>query len=160
MDQGWDIPQSRSGAGNVVQETFYWGSEGWNPGNKNDYAWDNLNMHEIFGMSNEVILQDDDVFATHENSTFATDLRSCEIMNTKVSLTFDTSSNVTWFQFEGHVKDWEEITVIEPKKRGPLLRNRLQGFPATFKRIFDREKLTQEDGVQYFMKTLKVKIYL
>ena len=57
--------------------------------------------------------------------------------------------------FEEYVKDWEEITIVEPEKRGPILRNRLRGYPATFKRIFDRTQLASEHGVKYFMKTLK-----
>ena len=62
---------------------------------------------------------------------------------------------MTWFMFEEYVRDWEEITIVEKEKRGPVLRNRLRGYPATFKRIFDRDQLCREDGVSYFMRTLK-----
>ena len=75
-------------------------------------------------------------------------------MNAKTSPSFDQST-MTGFMFEEYVRDWEETTIMEPAKRGPSLRNRLRGYPATFRRIFDRDKLCEADGVAYFMRTLK-----
>ena len=155
MDHGWDIPQSGSGAGSINQESsFFQDSTDWDPLNPYD-AWDNSNEHEAFwGAANNNINQKEEVFGTHENSTFATDLKPGEIMNAKTPPTYDQST-MTWFMFEEYVRDWEEITQVLVEQRGPLLRNRLRGYPATFKRIFNRDKLCQPDGVTYFMKTLK-----
>ena len=93
MDLGWDIPQSGSGAGSINQESSsYQDSTDWDPSNHYD-AWDNSNEHDVFwGATNNNINQDEEVFGTHENSTFATDLKPGEIMNAKTPPTFDQTS--------------------------------------------------------------------
>ena len=40
-------------------------------------------------------------------------------------------------------------------KRGPALRNRLEGAAATYKHFLDHAQLVSEEGVNYFLKTLR-----
>ena len=139
MDPGWDIPQSGSGAGSSQTESSnYQDSNAWDLSYPPD-AYENSSIqHDTFwGAEPQAfnVTYDDEVFGTYDNSTFASDLKPGEIMNAKYPPTYDQST-MTWFMFEEYVKDWEKFTVVEPAKRGPLLRNRLRGYPATFKRIF------------------------
>ena len=62
---------------------------------------------------------------------------------------------MSWFLFCEVVQDWLEITVVEPNKRGPSLRNRLAGQARMYVRAFNREKLASENGVEYFLEVLK-----
>ena len=60
-----------------------------------------------------------------------------------------------FFAFEDAIDDWCDITELEPEKRGPALRNRLEGEAQQYKRLLDREMLRDpNDGVNYFKKIL------
>ena len=60
-----------------------------------------------------------------------------------------------WFAYEEAIDDWCDITELEPEKRGPALRNRLEGEAAIYKSLLDRERLRNaEDGVNYFKREL------
>ena len=76
-------------------------------------------------------------------------LSAFQQVTTKVPPSYDGRSS--WFAFEDAVDDWCDITELEPEKRGPALRNRLEGEAAIYKRLLDREALkNKEDGVRYF----------
>ena len=47
----------------------------------------------------------------------------------------------SFFAFEDAIDDWCDITELEPEKRGPALRNRLEGDAQQYKRLLDRELL-------------------
>ena len=59
--------------------------------------------------------------------------------------------------FEDAIDDWcDNITELEEEKRGPALRNRLEGEAAVYKRVLDRDALRDpQDGVSYFKRTLR-----
>ena len=44
---------------------------------------------------------------------------------------------------------------LKLEKHGPALKNRLVGDPSMYKGLFGRESLRSEDGVKYFMDTLR-----
>jgi len=62
---------------------------------------------------------------------------------------------MTWFTYERLIDDWCDITELEDSKRGPALRNRLEGEAAVYATLLDRERLKDPDGVQYFKYTLR-----
>ena len=62
------------------------------------------------------------------------------LMTTKIPPSFDGSS---WFVYEDLLDDWEDITVIDEETRGPLVRNRLTGEAAIYKRSLDRDSKTK-----------------
>ncbi|CAE7449626.1 RE1 [Symbiodinium natans] len=81
-------------------------------------------------------------------------LSAFQQVTTKVPPSYDGRSS--WFAFEDAVDDWCDITELEPEKRGPALRNRLEGEAAIYKRLLDREALkNKEDGVRYFKRFLR-----
>ena len=52
------------------------------------------------------------------------------------------------------VDDWCDITELEPEKRGPALRNRLEGEAQQYRKLLDRELLRDpNDGVNYFKRS-------
>ena len=75
-------------------------------------------------------------------------------VTTKIPLSFD--GKTSWFAFEDAIDDWCDITELDEKKRGPALRNRLEGDAAIYKKILDRDALKNKDeGVLYFKRTLR-----
>ena len=77
-----------------------------------------------------------------------------QTVTTKVPPLYDGRSS--WFAFEEAIDDWCDITELEPEKRGPALRNRLEGEAAIYKSLLDRERLRNaEDGVNYFKRELR-----
>ena len=83
-------------------------------------------------------------FAT--NHVYAAELKHGEKFNAKIAPSFD--GTMSWFLFYETVQDWLEVTVIEPTKRGPSLRNRLSGQARMYIRAFDRDTLASENGVE------------
>ena len=73
-------------------------------------------------------------------------------MNHKIAPKFNGQS---WFMYCEQIKDWQEITVVKPEQQGPHLRGRLVGRAAMYRRAFDRTKLCSENGLEYFLRTLK-----
>ena len=52
--------------------------------------------------------------------------------------------------------EWCDITELSEDRRGPALRNRLEGDAAVYKSMLDREQLKHPDtGVEYYKKTLR-----
>ena len=61
-----------------------------------------------------------------------------------------------FFAFEDAIDDWCDITELEPERRGPALRNRLEGDADQYKRLLDRELLKGPvEGVNYFNRFLR-----
>eukprot|EP00439_Symbiodinium_sp_Y106_P048864 s4162_g6.t1 len=57
---------------------------------------------------------------------------------------------------EDAIDDWCDITELDNDKRGPALRNRLEGEAAIHKRLLDRERLKDpNNGVKYFKSFLR-----
>ena len=57
----------------------------------------------------------------------------------------------SWFAFEDAIDDWCDITELDNHKRGPALRNRLEGEAAIHKRLLDRYRLKDPNHrVKYF----------
>ena len=61
-------------------------------------------------------------------------------MSTKIPPAFDGKS-MTWFTYARLIDDWCDITELDDNKRGPALRNRLEGEAAVYATLLDREKL-------------------
>jgi len=75
-------------------------------------------------------------------------------MTTEVAPAFD--GRTSFFAFEDAIDDWCDITELEPEKRGPALRNRLEGEAQQYKRLLDRGMLRDpNDGVNYFKRFLR-----
>ena len=75
-------------------------------------------------------------------------------MTTKVAPAYD--GGTSFFALEDAIDDWCDITELEPEKRGPALRNRLEGEAQQYKRLLDREMLRDpHDGVNYFKRFLR-----
>ena len=54
-----------------------------------------------------------------------TQIHMTQQMTTKVAPAYD--GRTSFFAFEDAIDDWCDITELEPEKRGPALRNRLEG---------------------------------
>ena len=52
-------------------------------------------------------------------------------ITTKIPSLFDGSTS--WFKYEELIDDWLDLTVLEPEKRGPALKNRLVGDADMYK---------------------------
>ena len=78
-------------------------------------------------------------------------------MTVKVPPAFDGHVQTNgYFAYEESVEEWESITTIEQKCRGPHLRNRLVGEATRLKPLFDMELLKDpEKGVSYFLSVLR-----
>ena len=75
-------------------------------------------------------------------------------MTTKVAPAY--GGRTTFFAFEDAIDDWCDITGLEPEKRGPALRNRLEGEASQCKRLLDRDLLRDPNyGVSYFKRFLR-----
>ena len=73
---------------------------------------------------------------------------------TKVPPSYDGRSS--WFAYEDAIDDWCDITELDGDKRGPALRNRLEGEAAIHKRLLDRDRLKDpNNGVKYFKSFLR-----
>ena len=87
--------------------------------------------------------------APHQNTVHMT-----QQMTTKVARAYD--GRTSFFAFADAIDDWCDITELEPEKRGPALRNRLEGDAAQYKRLLDRDQLRDPvEGVNYFKRFLR-----
>ena len=83
-----------------------------------------------------------------------TQIHMTQQMTTKVAPAYD--GRTSFFAFEDAIDDWCDITELEPEKRGPALRNRLEGDAQQYKRLLDRELLRDpHEGVHYFKRFLR-----
>ena len=74
-------------------------------------------------------------------------------ITTKIPPLLDGSTS--WFKYEELINDCLDLTVLEPEKRGPALKNRLVGDAGMHKGLLDREPLRAADGFKYFRNTLR-----
>ena len=75
-------------------------------------------------------------------------------MTTKVAPVYD--GRTSFFACEDAIDDWCDITELEAERRGPALRNRLEGDAAQYKRLLDRELLKDPvEGVNYSKRFLR-----
>ena len=83
-----------------------------------------------------------------------TQIHMTQQMTTKVAPAYD--GRTSFFAFEDAIDDWCDITELEPEKRGPALRNRLEGDAQQYKRLLDRDMLRDpHEGVNYFKRFLR-----
>ena len=83
-----------------------------------------------------------------------TQIHMTQQMTTKVAPAYD--GRTSFFAFEDAIDDRCDITELEPEKRGPALRNRLEGDAQQYKRLLDRDMLRDpNDGVNYFKRFLR-----
>ena len=70
-------------------------------------------------------------------------------VTTKIPPLFNGTTS--WFAYEEAIDDWCDITELDAEKRGPALRNRLEGEAAVYKTLLDRDRLRDaNEGVRYF----------
>ena len=67
------------------------------------------------------------------------ELGAGERYNRKIGPSFN--GIMSFWIFQQDVQDWEDITDLKEEQRGPELKNRLQGEPATYKLELDRDLL-------------------
>ena len=111
-----------------------------------NYSWTN-SCDQPDALDQEMVLM------AEASAAASSDLKPGERFNHKVAPSFD--GNERWYVFEELVRDWCDITSIDVKQRGPHLRNRLTGSAIAFKPQFDKAKLKEEDGVEYFLDFLR-----
>ena len=97
----------------------------------------------------------DEAHTTQAMSTYdITRMSQYSLVRTKIPPSFD--GKTSWFACEDAIDDWCDITELDDEKRGPALRNRLEGDAAIYKKILDRDALKNKDeGVRYFKRTLR-----
>jgi len=82
-----------------------------------------------------------------------------QIPTTKIPPGYDGTTS--WFSFEEQVEDWTDVTELDGEKRGPALKNRLEGTAATYKTLLDRDRLKESTtadpnaGVRYLLNFLR-----
>ena len=83
-----------------------------------------------------------------------TQIHMTQQMTTKVAPAYD--GRTSFFAYEDAIDDWGDITELEPEKRGPALRNRLEGDAQQYKSLLDRDMLRDpNEGVHYFKRFLR-----
>ena len=81
-------------------------------------------------------------------------LATVQTVSTKVPPSFDGRSS--WFAYEEAIDDWCDVTELDAEKRGPALRNRLEGDASVYRTLLDRELLRNAaGGVAYFKRELR-----
>ena len=105
----------------------------------------------------------EDDYLLHGSESYATNhrhlnelhrLSAFQQVTTKVPPSCDGRSS--WFAYEDAIDDWCDITELDADKRGPALRNRLEGEAAIHKRLLDRDRLKDPtNGVKYFKSFLR-----
>ena len=99
----------------------------------------------------DIDIVDHEAFAMRLGNPQTTNINMTKQMTTKVAPAYYGRTN--FFAFEDAIDNWCDITELEAEKRGPALRNRLEGDAAQYKRLLDREMLRDpNEGVNYFKK--------
>ena len=99
----------------------------------------------------EIDMVDHEAFAIRRGNPQTSNLHMTQQMTTKVAPAYDGRSS--FFAFEDAIDDWCDITELEPEKRGPALRNRLEGDASQYKRLL--ELRDANEGVNYFKRFLR-----
>ena len=84
----------------------------------------------------DVLYQEYDTWAVDAVQTATTQ------MSVKVAPPFDGTGS--WFAYEQAIDDWITMTILDPSKHGPNLKNRLSGEAALKKPFLDNEKLDRQ----------------
>ena len=100
-------------------------SHGYNYDDDIDIVDDGWNAHDAYAMRR----------STAQSHT----IHMTQQMTTKVASAYD--GRTSCFAFEDAIDDWCDITELEAERRGPALRNRLEGHAPQYKRLLDRELL-------------------
>ena len=75
-------------------------------------------------------------------------------MTTKVAPAYD--GRASFFALEDAIDNWRDTTELEAERRGPALRNRLEGDASQYKRLLYRELLKDPiEGLNYFKRFLR-----
>ena len=103
----------------------------------------------------DLLQQGNESYATnHRHLQELHRLSAFQQVTTKVPPSYDGRGS--WFAYEDAIDDWCDITELDSDKRGPALRNRLEGEAAIHKRLLDRERLKDpNNGVKYFKSFLR-----
>eukprot|EP00438_Fugacium_kawagutii_P029373 Skav202091 [mRNA] locus=scaffold513:194559:195140:- [translate_table: standard] len=114
--------------------------------------------HEDYGdeswTQDGVLHQQYDAYAMRGGRPQQQMIHMTQQMTTKIPPSYD--GKTSFFAFEDAIDDWCDITELEVEKRGPALRNRLEGDAAVYKRVLDRDRVRDpQDGVSYFKRTLR-----
>ena len=95
-----------------------------------------------------------DAFAMRRSNPQSSTIHMTQQMTTKMAPAYD--GRTSFFAFEDAIDDWCDITELEAERRGPALRNRLEGDAAQYTRLLDRELLNDPvEGVNYFKRFLR-----
>ena len=95
-----------------------------------------------------------DAFAMGRGNPSSNTIHMTQQMTTKVAPAYD--GRTSFFALEDAIDDWCDITELEAERRGPALRNRLEGDAPQYKRLLDRELLKDPvEGVNYFKRFLR-----
>ena len=76
-------------------------------------------------------------------------------MTAKIPPAWQGGQAASWFAYEEAVTDWIDVCSLDPEKRGPALRTRLEGAALAYKNTLDRDKLKEANGWSYFLETLR-----
>ena len=76
-----------------------------------------------------------------------------QTVTTKIPPALDGRSSR--FAYEEAIDDWCDITELDANKRGPALRNRLEGDAAVYKSLLDRELLRSRKRRSIFQKRIE-----
>ena len=137
MESLWPSDAQGTGTSSGSGADFHNDGFSWTTG----FSWTN-NAETTDALDTEM------AFMTEASYSSSGDLKPGERFNHKTAPSFNGMER--WYIFEELVWDWCDITIIEPEKRGPHLRNRLTGDAIVKKLQMDKEKFKQEDGVRYF----------
>ena len=80
-------------------------------------------------------------------------LKTSLTTSSKVAPSYDGRSS--WFRFEEITDEWVALTELDVSKQGISLKPRLDGDALTYRKRLIHDRLAQEDGVEYFKKTLR-----
>ena len=101
----------------------------------------------------DIDIVDHEAFAMRRGNPQTSNIHMTQHMTTKVAPAYD--GRKSFFAFEDAIDDWCDITELEAEKRGPALRDRLEGDASQYKRLLDRELLRDpNEGVNYFERFL------
>ena len=81
------------------------------------------------------------------------------VVTTKVPPTYNGTSS--WFEYEDALLDWSTYYELLPGRQGMAAKMRLTGYAADIAIVFaaldQRQALNQDDGLAYFIRTLRPK---
>ena len=78
----------------------------------------------------------------------------CSELTTRIPPSLD--GNTSRLACEDAIDDWRDITDLDKERRGPALRNRLEGEATIYKKILDNCHLkSKQDGAAYFKRALR-----